>query len=141
MSHGPQPHRHLAEQMRCSLEPRPPAEADDPFPEDRAVDQGLSPERGGDRRTFLAELPDRLMGDEGELAIDRRREAVVHDIDMKTMQIRNVARNVEGDDLTLALDQGAIAMGEPGQEQAAIADALPLLDDVAAGLHAPQRRR
>lgn len=65
------------------------------------------------------------MGHEPELTGCRRCQAMIHHIDMEAVEIRKVARGVEGHDLSLAVDENLVPAGEARDDDAAVAGLEP----------------
>ena len=56
-------HHQLTEKMGHPLGGGAPADIHDPLPQDGGIDEGLTPERGGDPRITLTDVVKRPMGD------------------------------------------------------------------------------
>src|SRR5829696_3920938 len=108
----------LAEQMRDAGVGFPAAEACHPLPEDRGIDERVAPEEIADARVGADEGPHRLVRDERHLARDDRAQAVVHDVEVNALQVGDVARDMEREDLPLPPSM-TLAAGEAFENQAA----------------------
>jgi len=60
---------------------------------------------------------------------------------MQALQIRQVARDVEGEDLPLALVQELVAAGPARQDEAAVRRLVLVTHDVLVRVHDPDGRR
>src|SRR5690606_18121261 len=63
-----------------------------------------------------------------------RTDAVVDDLQVQALEIREVARQVERDDLALALDCDLVGAGKAAQDQARPGGSVALTNDVLVGL-------
>ncbi len=129
-SGGGQPYHEFAEKVRYPSLCWPLSQANDPFPQDRLVDERGPPEGTGDGRMVVGQIHDRLARniDNGE-----RREchdAVVHTSKDRDMQIAEVPWNEKGHDLTLTGRQQLVAAGEAFHHQAHTTWPLPLSDQM-----------
>jgi hypothetical protein len=57
-------------------------------------------------------------------------QAVIHDFEVKALQVRDVARNVEGEDLPFSVFRRLIPTSEAFDDEAALRWSITLLDDV-----------
>src|SRR5215203_2048042 len=131
----------LAEQMRDAGVGFPAAEACHPLPEDRGIDERVAPEEIADARVGADEGPHRLVRDERHLARDDRAQAVVHDVEVNALQVADVARDMEREDLPLAAFDDLVAAGEAFENQAALRRPILVSHDVLIGLEVPQHHR
>ena len=81
----------------------PTTQADHPLAEHGCIDQGVAPERIANARTAPGQVANGLVRDEHHLACGQRAEAVVHHVEMETLKVGHVARNVERENLSLAV--------------------------------------
>src|SRR4051794_17570951 len=98
--------------------------------------QKTSPMRGWARMKARA-----VSCDERHLARDDRAQAVVHDVEVEALQVGDVARNMEREDLPLAAFDDLVAAGEAFEDQAALRRPVLVPDDVLIGLEVPQHHR
>src|SRR5215207_5882359 len=103
-----------------------PTQVEDPLPEYRRIDQGVAPERIANARTAPDQIAHGLVRDEQRLARSERAEAVVHHVDMETLKVGDVARDVEREYLALAGLSQLVAVGEAVEDQAALGRAVAL---------------
>src|SRR4051794_35384878 len=94
---------HLAQQMRHPAQRLPPADVHHPLPEYRGVDEAPAPKGAVDPREFVAKLAQRLVRYERDLAWADRHQAGIENIEMQALQIGHVSRNLEAQDLPVAL--------------------------------------
>jgi hypothetical protein len=107
-----------------------PAKPHHPLAEDCSVDEGVAPERFHKVRITPQEVADGVVGDEGELRRRQRADAVVHDPEEEALQVRHVARRLEGHDLPHAAVQELVAAYEAVEDEAAMARPILVADDV-----------
>src|SRR5687768_11916077 len=81
------------------------------------------------------------MWDECQLAWGERHQAVIHDLQMQTLQVRNIAGQMKRENLPLALLSQLIAAQETFDDEAALRGAIPLPDNILIGTDAPGRKR
>src|SRR5215204_1532229 len=105
-------------------------DVDDPLAEYRSIDERVAPEDVGDARMGAQEGPNRLVRNERHLAGDDRPQAVVHDLEVEALQVRNVAGNVEGDDLASTAGKELVAAGEAFKDRAALRGPVLIAKDV-----------
>jgi hypothetical protein len=117
------------------------AEACHPLPEDRGIDERVAPEDIADARVGADEGPHRLVREERHLARDDRAQAVVHDVEVEALQVGDVARDMEREDLPLAALDDLVAAGEAVEDQAALRRPVLVSDDVLIGLEVPHHHR
>src|SRR5689334_21042707 len=79
------------------------ADIDDPFPKYGGVDQRVAPKHLSDVGLPAMQLPQRLVFDEAERARCQGGEIMVHNGQEKAHEIRDFARNVNGENLPLAV--------------------------------------
>src|SRR5215212_10337733 len=99
---GPEAYIDLAQDMRDPGVGITAADIDHPLPKHRRIDERVPPEHVGDARVRTKKGPNHLMGDERHLAGDDRCQAVIHDVEVEALQVRDVARDMEGHDLASA---------------------------------------
>jgi hypothetical protein len=68
-------------------------------------------------------------------------EAVVHDLEVQALQVRDVARDVERQDLTPALLQEVVAAGPAIHDETALRGTVLLVDDVLMSFEEPPVHR
>jgi hypothetical protein len=96
---------HLTEQVSDPLRSILSAHSKHPLPEDRRIDQGVTPQNVADARKALDQLPNRVVLYKSDPARHERRQTVVHGREMKALKIRHVSRDVEWEYLTLSILQ------------------------------------
>src|SRR4051794_25086116 len=107
-----------------------PTQVQYPLPEHRSIDQGVAPERIPDPGAAAHEIANDLMRDKHRLGCRERGQAVIHHVDMEALEVGDVARNVEGEYLTLALLGLLVAIDEALQDEAALMRAVALAHEV-----------
>src|SRR4051794_24841866 len=110
-AHGLEAHVQLTQEMGHPPVSLAPTQIEDPLPEHRRIDQGLAPERVANTRTAPDKIANGLVWDEHHLGCAKRAEAVVHHVEMETLKVGHVARNVERENLSLAVLGLLVAVG------------------------------
>jgi hypothetical protein len=87
------------------------------------------------------ELASRFVRDEADPAGNQGPEIVVHDVEVETLQVRDVARNVEREDLPLAARQQLVAASQAFEDQAALRRAVLIPNDVVVLADVPDGHR
>src|SRR4051794_21089513 len=126
----PETHIHLAQKTGDPPIGFTAADADDPLTKNGGIDERVAPEHVGDARMRAKEGPNRLVRNERHLAGDDRRQAVVHGLEVEALQVRNVAGNVEGNDLASTAGKDLVAAGEPLKDRAALRWPVLIAKDV-----------
>ena len=90
-------------QVRQAAGPRAPTDINDPLAEYCGIDQGITPESSPDIRPNLYECSQLVVRDESDLAIPGRDHVMVKHVKKQALQIGNVTRLMNSDDLALAL--------------------------------------
>src|SRR3954453_16731513 len=89
--------------MREPLLCRSAADIDDPLAEDRRIDEGLTPEPLRDEGTRSRQGPQGFVRVESDRALGGRPDVVVHHLQMQALQVRDVSRDVDRENLALPL--------------------------------------
>jgi hypothetical protein len=108
---------------------RATTDADHPLAKHGCINQRVTPQHVAHARASPGQVGDAVVGNERHLASGERAKAVVHPLKMKALEVGNVARSVEREDLALALIRELVAAGEPLDQQAAGKRAVPLPDN------------
>jgi hypothetical protein len=87
----------------------------------------------------VAESAQILVPDECHRARDKRAEGVVHDFEMKALQVGDVAGDVERHDLPLALRGELVAAGEALDDHAAFGRPVSVPDEILILADGPDR--
>src|ERR1700712_1270284 len=90
---------HLTEHMGYPLISVAAADVGDPFPEDCSVDQSVAPECSREGGTTLAEFEQVAVRNERDPCRRERSQAVIHHLDVQTLQVRHIPWGMEGQDL------------------------------------------
>src|SRR5215217_9008586 len=72
----------------------------------------------------------RLVRNERHLGGNDCRQAVIHDLQVQALEVRDVARDVEGHDLASAARKDLVPAGEPFQDRAALGWSVMVTDDI-----------
>jgi hypothetical protein len=70
------------------------------------------------------------MRDEGDYRLGKRRQAMIHGVQMEALQVGDVAGNVERQYLTLAATHDLIAEGPSLNDQAALRRLVAIVHDI-----------
>src|SRR5215217_1298625 len=97
----------------------PSSEAKQPLPKDGCVNEGVAPEKIAQARVATGECRQVLVRDESHRAGGDGAHAVVHRLQMQALEVRDVTRNVEAEDLALALCGNLEAADKALQHEAA----------------------
>jgi hypothetical protein len=124
-----EPIHDLAEQMRHPLFGRSPADIEDPFTEDRGLDQRVAPKRICDLRVLGEQLAQMNVRDMRDAARPERCDVVVEDVEMQALQVGNVAGHVKRQDLPSAHMGRLGATHETVEQQKALVRSIALDHD------------
>src|SRR5215217_3766898 len=127
---GLQAHVELTQEVGHAPVSLAPTQVQDPLPEHGCVDQGIAPERIANARAAAYKIAHGLVRDEHRLARGQCAETMVHHVDVQTLQIGNVARDVEREYLTLAVVGQLVAVSKAVEDQAALMGAVALAHEV-----------
>src|SRR5215208_4837311 len=117
------------------------ADIDDPLPKYRGVDERFSPKSLRYRGALTAQRAQCVVRNERDLASAKRRDVMIHDLQMETLQIRNVAGDVNRENLAPALIRCFRAAGKPFDQQARLAGPVALSNDRLLGRDVPGHHR
>src|SRR6185312_16090396 len=108
---------------------------------DRRVDERIPPEQVADRGGTVSEFLQGLVRDEGNAAIGRGDERVIHRRRVQALQIRDITGEVERQNLAAAVQKHLLPVHIAFEQQAAGRSAAALADDfiAAAGSGFEQR--
>src|SRR5215218_1451187 len=107
-----------------------PADIDHPLPKHRRIDERLAPEHVSDARMRTKERPNHFMRNERYLAGNDCRHAVIHDLQVQALEIRDVAWDVEGHDLASAAGEELVAASKTFEDRAALRWPVLVTDDI-----------
>jgi hypothetical protein len=109
--------------------PRAPTDINDPLAEYCGIDQGVTPECSRDIRPNLYECSHLVVRDESDLAISGRDYVMIKHVKKQALQIGDVARLMNSDDLALALCRVFRPDYEPVNQDAAVRRTIASPDD------------
>lgn len=96
--------------------------------EDRGVHQGFAPEGGCEAGVPVHQVTDGVVRRQTYGDRSRGAEGVVHDVEVEALQVRHVARHVQGGDLPFPVLGHDVAEQEPVDENAAMRGSITLSD-------------
>lgn len=111
----------LDDQVRQPIVGRALSDIDDPLAEYCRIEQGVAPEDVANRRPGANEVPHRGMSDDGERALGERNQVVIHRRKVEILQIRQIAGNVDREDLPVAVRNGFGANAKAIHDETAFA--------------------
>ena len=101
-----------------------------PLAEHGRINQGVAPEQVPETRVTVHETKKVCMLNEGQPGGAQRRQAMIHHLQVQALEVGDVAADVEGQDLPLALSRDNVAAGEALDDQAALGGNITFTDDV-----------
>ena len=137
----PEAHIDLAQDVRDPGVGIATTDIDDPLPKHRRINERVPPEHVGDAWVRTKEGPNHLMRNERHLAGNDCRQAVIHDLQVQALQVGDVARDVEGQDLASAARKDLVPAGEPFQNRAALRWSVMVTDDISVCFKVPNSDR
>ena len=119
-------------QTRCAiwLERRTPSHRHQPLAVDGGIDQGAQPQQAAEVEMRLGDLTQVGVRDQADPAGCECHHPVVHLLQQETMQVDEIARDMQGGELALPVPEQLVAGGEAFEQQAALAGALLLAHQV-----------
>ena len=131
------PQKQLADQMGDLVDGGSAPHRHQPFPMDGPVDEGAQPQYASQMGMLLGDPAQVLMGKLYEPAGRERQDAVIHGLQQEAMEIHEVAWDVKGRDLSLAVQEELVAGHEALCHESALARPVSLPHDVVVRLNLP----
>jgi hypothetical protein len=133
----------LTEQMGHAFVRGLAPDAEQPLAGNGGINKGADPQQPGEARITLGDLAQGLVGNDGDLATGEGSDAVVHPVQGKAVKVDEVARNMDREDLAVAILQNDVAARSSIQQQPAFWRRVMLAGQVLIGpelLHPRDRR-